>query len=503
MTLLRMSLIGAGMILTIVLLRLLLQQRVHRNVFLALWLIAALRLLVPVFIPTGLEVALPPQSEQSFAAAAVRTMVQPTQPAASGSTLWRVLPWVWLAVAVGLLLFFSLSHLRLRRTFRFSVPMPEEAGLPANVRMLDGLGSPLTYGVFRPVILLPASFDWRDRQRLTQVLLHENAHIRYRDVPVKALLVLACCLHWFNPAVWLMLVLASQDMEMRCDAAVVRALGRGGKLCYARTLVETECGRRSGGVLQTGFSFNSTARRLKTLAKAKVQPLTSILLAVVTVAMASVCFLTVNAAGEKADLPTHTPSLTTRQRVQPEKQELPARQPVRQEVSTEPQQASTEELSFAYAPTEPTPTELPEPTETTEQTEPTEPTEPQLPVLQVSGVPSVVAPGTVFYVTISGSATAHLVSDLPAALAIQSCTVQADGALVYTLCAYSAGTANLYCDGGAGGVFVGAVTVQPTVQQEEQKPWFMGEDYQPQLDIDTSNGPAGDFSWLLDGEDAP
>lgn len=206
MTLLRMSLIGAGMILTIVLLRLLLQQRVHRNVFLALWLIAALRLLVPVFIPTGLEVALPPQSEESFAAAAVRTMVQPTQPAASGSTLWRVLPWVWLAVAVGLLLFFSLSHLRLRRTFRFSVPMPEEAGLCANVRMLDGLGSPLTYGVFRPVILLPASFDWRDRQQLTQVLLHENAHIRYRDVSVKALLVLACCLHWFNPAVWLMLV---------------------------------------------------------------------------------------------------------------------------------------------------------------------------------------------------------------------------------------------------------------------------------------------------------
>ena len=495
MTLLRMSLIGAGMILTVVLLRLLLQQRVHRNVFLALWLIAALRLLVPVFIPTGLEVTLPPEAERSFAAAAVRTMVQPAQPAASGSTLWRVLPWIWLTVAAALLLFFGLSHLRLRRTFRFSVPMPEEAALPANVRMLDGLGSPLTYGVFRPVILLPASFDWHDRQKLIQVLLHENAHIRYRDVLAKGLLVLVCCLHWFNPAVWLMLVLASQDMEMRCDAAVVRALGRGGRLCYARTLVETECGRGSGGVLQTGFSFNSTARRLKALAKAKVQPLTSILLAVVTVAMASVCFLTVNAAGEKAELPTLMPSYSGGRQQEPE--ELPVRQPVRQEMSTEPLQPATEPASHEQ--TAAVPTELPAPTEPL----PTEPTEPQPPTLQVSGVPSVVAPGTVFYVTVSGSASAHLVSDLPSALAIQSCAVQGDGSLVYTLCAYSGGTANLYCDSGAGSVFVGAVTVQPTVQQEEQKPWFLGEDYQPQLDIDPSNGPAGDFSWLLDGEEAP
>ena len=127
--LLRMSLIGAGMILTVALLRLLLQRRVHRSVFLALWAIAALRLLVPVFIPTGMEIALPPQTAQSFAATAVRTIVDPTQLRLSETAVFslaEILPWIWLSVAAALLTGFAVSHLRQRRSFRFSVPMPEQ-----------------------------------------------------------------------------------------------------------------------------------------------------------------------------------------------------------------------------------------------------------------------------------------------------------------------------------------------------------------------------------------
>lgn len=485
--LLRMSLIGAGMILTVALLRLLLQRRVHRSVFLALWAIAALRLLVPVFIPTGMEIALPPQTAQSFAATAVRTIVDPTQLRLSETaafSLAEILPWIWLSVAAALLTGFAVSHLRQRRSFRFSVPMPEEAGLAPNVRLLDGLASPLTYGIFRPVILLPVEFDWRDSQKLTQVLAHERTHIRHRDVLVKSLMLLACCLHWFNPAVWLMFYLASQDMEMRCDAAVVRALGKGGKLSYARTLIETERERTFGGALQTGFSVNNTARRLKALAKAKVQPILSALLALFTVVMAGVGFFTVNAASEHVELPNLSmPGTSTAAKRNPS---VRTRLPSEQVQATEP---------TAPAPdTSEAPTEPPEPTETTQ---------PSAPALQISAIPSMAMPGEQLYVTLTGDPTARLVSDQPSVLAIQGYTESAPNTLDYVLCAYGSGTANIYCDNGAGSVLVATVTVRSTVQQEEREPSFMGEDYQPQIDFDPSDGPAGDLSWFLNGEETP
>lgn len=490
MTLLfRMSLIGAGMILTVALLRLLLQRRVHRSVFLALWVIAALRLLVPVFIPTGVEIPLPPPSSQSFAATAVRTIVAPEQvlPQTAPVSIARVLPWLWLGVAVALLAGFTVSHLRLRRTFRFSVPMPEEAGLPANVRRLDGLASPLTYGIFRPVILLPANFDWHDTQKLAQVLAHERTHIRHHDVLVKGLMLLDCCLHWFNPAVWLMFYLASQDMEMRCDAAVVRALGKGGKLSYARTLVETERQRAFGGILQTGFSVNSTARRLKALAKAKVQPAISLLLALFTVVMAGVGFLTVSAAGERVELP----SLVTADTPAPARI-APAVTDEQQAETISPTEPS-EDLTAADAALD----------ATADATEPEEPAQPEAPELQISAIPSTVAPGEQIGVMLTGDPSARLVSDQPSVLAIVSYSESAPDTVYYVLSAYGSGSANLYCDNGAGSILVATVTVRATVQQEEREPQFLGEDYQPQIDVDLSNGPAGDLSWFLNGEDTP
>ena len=53
-----------------------------------------------------------------------------------------------------------------------------------------------------------------------------------------ALLAAAACLHWFNPLVWVMLVLANRDLELSCDAAVVRLYGAEARAPYARTLLE-------------------------------------------------------------------------------------------------------------------------------------------------------------------------------------------------------------------------------------------------------------------------
>ena len=84
---------------------------------------------------------------------------------------------------------------------------------------------------------------WSDVSRLAFVLTHEMAHIRRFDALSKLLLAVAACLHWFNPLVWVMLVLANRDLELSCDAAVVRLYGAEARAPYARTLLELEARR--------------------------------------------------------------------------------------------------------------------------------------------------------------------------------------------------------------------------------------------------------------------
>lgn len=197
-------------------------------------------------------------------------------------TITGLLPYLWLGSSALVLLFFAISHLRSLWRYQFSLPaaaLPTAIPKGVRVRILDDLPTPLTYGIFRPVILLPPALLQDDPKDLEHILRHELSHIRHRDVAVKGLMLLAVALHWFNPFVWLLFFAASRDMEMRCDEDVVAQLGQGGKLAYARTLVSIEQ-KKLVGYLQTGFSFGSTAGRLKAMAGAKPNTAISALAAV-------------------------------------------------------------------------------------------------------------------------------------------------------------------------------------------------------------------------------
>lgn len=61
---------------------------------------------------------------------------------------------------------------------------------------------PLTFGAFRPVIILPVSAAEWPAECLQAALLHEAAHIRRQDWLVQRLAALACALYWFHPLVW-------------------------------------------------------------------------------------------------------------------------------------------------------------------------------------------------------------------------------------------------------------------------------------------------------------
>lgn len=310
MTLLRMTLSGSILILLVCVSRLLFRNRVHRSVFPALWTLISLRMLIPLFMPINIKVSETSQISQLVKQADnVQTAVARVQPTveASALSLTTIVQIVWLVGAALCLLVFAGIHLRSVLQYRFSLPIPEGKldTCKLRIRMLDGLEGPLTYGLFRPTILLPTDFDWENKKALSHILMHEKMHIRYFDLPRKALLILVAALHWFNPLAWLMLRLAALDMEIRCDAAAVRELGKSNCKSYAKTLVSME--QQRFDLLQTGFSFNHTLTRLKALSMAKTSGRISRSIAVVLSAFLVICCLAPtfsSAAPLKQVLPT-------------------------------------------------------------------------------------------------------------------------------------------------------------------------------------------------------
>src|SRR5262249_55729435 len=112
-----------------------------------------------------------------------------------------------------------LGMLSLRRVARESRPVTDPArlelardlaarlGLRRRVRLVlsPRREIPMTWGVFRPVVLLPADAEGWPEERLSMALLHELAHVRRWDCLTQLLARAACVAYWFNPLAWLAL----------------------------------------------------------------------------------------------------------------------------------------------------------------------------------------------------------------------------------------------------------------------------------------------------------
>jgi beta-lactamase regulating signal transducer with metallopeptidase domain len=80
---------------------------------------------------------------------------------------------------------------------------------------------PVTWGVHRPIILLPqAALEWPD-DRWQVVLRHELAHVRAHDAAMRLTARIACALFWFHPGVWWLARRFEADAEGACDDRVI------------------------------------------------------------------------------------------------------------------------------------------------------------------------------------------------------------------------------------------------------------------------------------------
>lgn len=257
----------------------------------------------------------PPQAEETKPAISL-----PVEPSAL----------IWGIGAATLGLYFVVGYWRATREFDMSLPVEhpfcgewlrrQKEKMPLRrqirIRQFDRIGTPLTYGVRKPTILLPNQTLEEQPKTLTYILTHEYVHIRRFDCVSKLLLSAALCLHWFNPLVWVMYVLANRDLELSCDEMVLRLLGIENRSAYAMALLEMEEKRSDFGALYSAFGKNAIEERIGAIMKMKKRSLLSVVMAVVLVFTMTACLATspveeetsAQTAGEKNTIESETMS---------------------------------------------------------------------------------------------------------------------------------------------------------------------------------------------------
>ena len=314
MTLLKLSACGGACILAVLLARKLTPNAVPARLFRALWTLCALRLLIPAALPCRLSIWGLRQS--AGAAQAVLRVPAAQQRAAlpvgavSGAQTGAAFaarsafPWLtvlWAIGAAGLALFFLLGYLRALRALSRARQAPD-AGIwlascgirfrrTISIRLLDDARTPLTYGLGRPVVVLPERLETDARRRM-YILTHELVHIRSFDCLQKWLLTLALCVHWFNPLVWMMVYAANRDLELACDETVLRLLGDGSRKAYAGVLLEFAAQKRPELAFGSGFGQTAAEERIRHIMKYRKTSYCILLITVLALALSLTAFAT-------------------------------------------------------------------------------------------------------------------------------------------------------------------------------------------------------------------
>lgn len=197
--------------------------------------------------------------------------------------------YAWMAGVLGMTIYSIVSYVKLRRKLSVVVPLRD------NIFIADDIKSPFVVGLFCPKIYLPCNLGDKEQE---YIILHEQHHIKRLDHVMKALAFLALAIHWFNPLVWVAFILASKDMEMSCDEAVIRKIGGDVRADYSASLLTLATGRRIIAGTPLAFGEGDTKGRINNLSKWKKPAVWVVLLAVAACVILSISLLT-NPAAER------------------------------------------------------------------------------------------------------------------------------------------------------------------------------------------------------------
>ncbi len=142
----------------------------------------------------------------------------------------KALPWakiiftLWITGCLLILTRLFVGIYRIRKLTQAATPFKTSNQFD-KFRLLSStkIQTPMTWGFFHPVILLPANAtDWTP-QTLNTVIQHEAAHIQRGDYLVHILSWFSVAVYWFHPLVWWFKNSQQIEREKACDEYVLRS----------------------------------------------------------------------------------------------------------------------------------------------------------------------------------------------------------------------------------------------------------------------------------------
>ena len=270
--------ISGGVIILVGLLLRPIFRKVPRRILCTLWLLAAIRLLLPFHIESQfsllpsykpLEDLISEQPHQpEFAPPAILPdtdvpdvdlepelpsqdiPVIPETPAPEPETTPLSLDWVqilsvaWATVMSCILMYCVISYIVLKHRIRTAIRYED------GVMESEHISGAFLLGYLKPRIYLPVGLKEQDR---AFILAHERIHIRRLDHWWKLLGVLCVAIHWYNPLVWIGYALLCRDIEITCDERVIRSMDVQERKAYSQALLNSE--KRRFGILECPVAF--------------------------------------------------------------------------------------------------------------------------------------------------------------------------------------------------------------------------------------------------------
>ncbi len=201
----------------------------------------------------------------------------PSQQITSFLTIKNIFSYIWITVAVLIILYGAISYIILR------VKMSNSVLLKDNIYQSDKISSPFILGFISPKIYIPFSLD---DKAYDYVLAHEKYHISRYDYCIKAFAFILLAVHWFNPLCWLAYYLMTKDMEMSCDERVLSE-NTDIKKAYSTALLSCAVNNKIGIAAPLCFGENSVKARIKNILKFKKPK------AIVSITVFILCLLTI------------------------------------------------------------------------------------------------------------------------------------------------------------------------------------------------------------------
>lgn len=297
---LQMSLMAAGVTVIALPLRWLFRRlRLPALACVLLWLVVALRMVLPVGMvtssfslmgwltpaveervdalarmepaaeapPTAVPAAEPAATAPASESAAPDFVIPEPEPAPEtqtepeGLSLPDILARVWLAGVIAVWGYTLFSWLRTRALLSTAVRK-------GSIREgwwweSDRIPTAFVFGVIRPRVYVPAGLEG---ENLRWVRIHEESHIELGHSRCKLIYFLIMGVHWFNPVLWLSWVLLVRDLELECDERVLKSCGSPRE--YSAALLALASPRR-GPLLPPGFGETGVKDRIKRALKWK------------------------------------------------------------------------------------------------------------------------------------------------------------------------------------------------------------------------------------------